>query len=86
MGCPLDTCIENKNKNGEDNNSSTRNNVQVGWLNGLNGHMPLIALGIGMGIGFGGVILVFILCERAKCWLVPQTKPQPFYGVYRFPT
>ena len=52
----------------------------------MDGQMSLITLEIGMGIGFGGAILVFILCERAKCWLDPQTKPQPFYGVYRFPT
>lgn len=84
-GCPLDTCIEKRKEKGEDIGNITRNNVQMGWLNRVDGKMSLIALGIGMGIGFGGVVLFFILCKRARCWMVPQTKPQLFYGVYRFP-
>ena len=48
MGCPLDTCIENKNKNGENNYNSTRNNVQIRWLSQMDGQMSLITLKIRM--------------------------------------
>ena len=47
-GCPLDTCIENKNKNGENNYNSTRNNVQIRWLSQVDGQMSLITLKIRM--------------------------------------
>ena len=89
QGCPLDPCSNQKRKSmGESNSTSKSNHVKVKWLSHVNEKMSLIALGIGLGIGFGGVVFMFIVWERANCWILclsPQ-KPQVFYGVYRLPT
>ena len=82
-GCPLDSCNENErpSKKGIDS-TSMGSNVRVGWLSCVDEKMSLIALGMGTGIGFGGVIVVFMLWERAKNWVVPPNIPKPFWGVY----
>ena len=50
-GFPLPPCTR-------DNGSG--NNVQTGWLSHVNEEVPLIALELGAGIGFGGVVAIFI--------------------------
>jgi hypothetical protein len=89
-GCPLDRCgNENKKPPFTGANSTTKSNhVEVKWLTTVNENMSLIALGMGMVLGFGGVVTMFILWERARCWVlgIPSKKPQVFYGVYRLPT
>jgi hypothetical protein len=88
-GCPIDPCSNRKEKPLIEGNSTNKSNhVKVKWLTHVKENMSLVALGMGMGIGFGGVVTMFIVWERAKCWvlgLAPQ-KPQVFYGMYRIPT
>jgi len=62
------------------------NDVKVSWLSHVEEKMSLIALGIGMGIGFGGVIIIFMLWEKAKHWIMLPNIPENLYGLYRFPT
>ena len=54
------------------------------WLSSVNEHVSLLALGLGLGIGFIGVVSVMLLWDRARPWVMPP-KTQPFYGVYKFP-
>ena len=54
------------------------------WLSSVNQYISLLALGLGLGIGFIGVVSVMLLWDRARRWVMPP-KPQPFYGVYKFP-
>ena len=72
---------------GEDNGGKS-NNVKVGWLSHLNEKMSLLTLGMGFVIGFGGVVAMLILWERARHWVLvlPPNSSQDFYGEYRFPT
>ena len=67
-------------------NVSQSSNVRVTWLSHVDEKMSLIAIGMGTWIGFGGVVTIFMLWERAKHWMVPPNMPQRFVGVYRFPT
>ena len=55
------------------------------WLNHINEKVSLVALGLGVGIGFSGVVIVMASWKKATQWVVPSKK-RPFYGVYRFPT
>ena len=66
-------------------NRSENNNVNVGWLASIDEKISLIAMSVGVGIGFGGVTIMFIMWKRATHWLMVYNKPQPFYGVYRLP-
>jgi hypothetical protein len=84
-GCPIDTCNENKRPKSEDNSSSKSGKPTVGWLSSVDENMSLMALAMGLGIGFGGTIFVFVVWEKARCWVVPPKRPQAFYGVYRLP-
>ena len=61
-------------------------NVEVGWLSHVDENISLIALGMGMRIGFGEVVVLFMSWKRAKHWVMLQNMPQPFFGVYQFPT
>lgn len=63
-----------------------KNNVKVGWLHYIDEKMSLISLGIGAIIGFGGVLIVFIVWKKARDWMVPPNVPKRFYGEYRLPT
>ena len=85
-GFPLDSCNENGRQQRKCDNTSNTSNVKVGWLSHMDENMSLVALGLGMGIGFGGVVSMFMLWKRAKHWVVPPNMPPPFLGVYRFPT
>jgi len=58
---------------------------KVGWLKHVDENISLRALRMGLGIGFGGVITMFIIWKRARNWVIPTIKPQQFYGMYRFP-
>ena len=84
-GCPLDTCNGNKRSEGESNNSGKCGMVKVRCLSRVDEKMSLMALAMGFGIGFGGVVFVFVESKKARCWLLPCNTPQPYYGVYRFP-
>ena len=53
------------------------------WLSHVDEHVSLIALGMGVLIGFGGVVIVMITWDKAKGRVVPP-KAQPLYGVYQF--
>ena len=79
-GYPLQSCKENLNNSAMKGNRSTGQ----GWLSLLDEHVSLIALGLGFGIGFSGVVSTMILWDDARHWVMPP-KTQPFYGVYRFP-
>jgi len=63
-------------------NASKSSKLRVGWLSHMDESMSLIV----SGIVFGGVVIVFMLWKRAKYWMVPKNMPQPFFGVYQFPT
>jgi len=88
-GCPLNPCNENKPPFAPgEGNSGKSNNIKEGWLSHLDEKMSLLALGMGLGIGFGGVVAMFILWERDRHWVLalPHNRSQAFYGEYRFPT
>ena len=60
-------------------------NVKLGWLSCVNEEVSLIALGMGVGIGFGGVVAMLISWERERCWVLglsPNNTQRPFYGLY----
>lgn len=87
-GCPINICSNQKEKPIQvGNNASSSDHVKVKWLSSMNKKMSLVALGTGMGIGFGGVVVMFIVWERARCWVLGSTpkKPQVHYGLYRLP-
>ena len=67
-------------------NVSQSSNVRVTWLSHVDEKMSLIAVGMGTWSGFGGVVVIFMLWERAKHWVVPPNMWQPFVGLYQFPT
>ena len=56
----------------KDNNgkSGKSNNVKMSWLSHVDEKMSLLTLGMGFGIGFGGVVAMFMLWERAKHWVL----------------
>ena len=85
-GCPLDSCNENEIQETKGYNASKSSNVRVGWLSHVDENMSLIALGLGMGIGFGGVVKLIMSWERAQNWVMPPNTPRLFLGEYRFPT
>lgn len=87
QGCPLNSCNVKKAPMGEGNNGKSKH-VKVGWLSHLDEKMSLLALAMGVGIGFGGVVAMFILWKRARHWVLglPPSKSQAFYGEYRLPT
>lgn len=86
-GCPLDPCNKKKIPVKEDNDGNS-SNAKLGWLSQVDKKVSLVALGIGVGIGIWGVIILFIVWERAKLWVLglPHNKSPAFYGLYRFPT
>lgn len=55
------------------------------WLNHVNNVVSLIAVGLGVGIGFIAVVSVIIIWDKAKNWVMPP-RTEPFYGEYQFPT
>lgn len=87
-GFPLPQCNQkDKPKKmlvGDNDNMS----VKRGWLSRVNEEVSLVALGIGTGIGFGGIIAMFILWDKARCWIIspPNNTQKLLYGLYRFPT
>ena len=56
------------------------------WIGHVDENMSLIAVGMGTGIGFGGVVAILMFWERARHWVVPPDMPKTFVGVYRSPT
>jgi hypothetical protein len=78
-GIPLQVCNEKKKQA----QKSMEGGVSRGWLNRVEEHMSLIALVLGLGIGFSGVASVMILWKKARYWVL-QPKIKPFYGVYKF--
>ena len=66
------------------NRSTSYRSTGQGWLSLLDEHVSLIALGLGFGIGFSGVVSTMMLWDDARHWVMPP-KTQPFYGVYKFP-
>jgi hypothetical protein len=65
-------------------NGNSKNNIKGGWLRHMDENMSLITLGMGMGIGFGGVVSIFITWEKYRSWVVSSNRC-PFYGLYQFP-
>ena len=59
-------------------------NKGCAWLSSVDDHVSLLALGLGFGIGFIGVVSAMLLWDRARSWMMPP-KTKPFYGVYKFP-
>jgi len=64
---------------------TTKDTMGSNWLYQLDKWVSLFVLGLGVRIGFGGVVFVMTTWEKAKHWMMPPNK-RPFYGVYRFPT
>ena len=62
-----------------------KGNVKVGWVRFVDEYVSLLALEMGLGIGFGGVVSMFIMWEKARHWLIPPQR-RPFYGMYKFHT
>ena len=84
-GCHLYSCNENERQARKCDNDTKGSNVEVGWFSHVEENMSLIALGMGMRLGFGGVVGIFMLWKRAKDWVVPPNMPRQFLGVYRLP-
>jgi len=78
-GFPLPECKKNASK---------KNNTRSigGWFHYMDKKISLIALGIGVVIRFGGVVMVFISWKKARDWVVPPNRTKLFYGEYRLPT
>ena len=90
-GYPLQPC--NQNNIPMERNDKNNSNNKVGWLSRLDEKISLIAAGMGICIGFWGVVGVLIGWERARNWVMGvhvspnnQRKQRPFYGLYRPPT
>jgi hypothetical protein len=66
----------------EGNRSTKSNDVKLGWFNHVHKKMSIVALGMGLGIGFGGVVGMFIMWEKSKLWFLGPIRPQPFFGMY----
>jgi len=69
--------------------SGSGNNVKARWFNYVNEEISLLALGIGVGNGFVGVVVMFIVWDKARCWvmgLTPNNTQRLVYGLYQFPT
>lgn len=87
-GFPLHPCGEREIPMIKGNDSSKNHIVKVGWFHRVDEKISVVALGIGLGIGFGGTIAMLNMWEKARLWMSSlwPIKPQPYYGVYRFPT
>ena len=86
-GFPLLPCKQKDMSMARDNGSGS--NVETRWLSHVNEEVSLIAMELGAGIGFGGVVAMFIAWDRARCWVLglpPNSTRKPFYGLYRFST
>jgi hypothetical protein len=44
---------------------------EVGWADHLNEKISFSALWLGVGFGFGGVVGVMAMWDKAKHWMVP---------------
>ena len=80
-GYPLQVCKETQNNNTMED---VHNSKGHGWLSHVDEHVSLFALGLGLVIGFFGVVTVMILWDDARHWVMPP-HIQPYYGVYKFP-
>lgn len=86
-GLPLPTCKKNdKPKKTIGGGKSNQTNAKKGLLSYANKKVSLLALSLGLGIGFGRVVVMFIIWDKARSWVMgmPCHKQKPFYGVYRF--
>jgi len=70
--------VENERQTRKGDNDGVRSNVRMGWLSHVDENMSLTALKIGIGIGFGGVVVVFMLWEKARHWVVPPNTKLSF--------
>jgi len=89
-GFPLPQCNE-KNKQNKTLVGATgkHGNIRKGWLSHVDEKVSLTALGIGVGVGFVAVVIMFITWDKARYWVVglhSKNIRRPFYGLYRFPT
>jgi hypothetical protein len=75
-GYPLQPCKHQKRSPIRDD--------KKGWLRHVDAKKSLITLAMGIRIGFGRVVSMFITWEKTRSWLVPPNICL-FYGVYRFP-
>ena len=74
-GCPLDPCNEIERQRRKGDNDSKSCNVRVKWLSHIDENISLTAMKMGIGIGFGGVVALFMSSQRAKHWIVPPNIP-----------
>lgn len=63
---PLPTCKEEEKQTLK----STIGRVSQSWSSQVKKHISLIALKFGIGIGFGGVMSVMILWNKARNWII----------------
>jgi len=82
----LQACMHKKRR--PERGFGAHRNVKGGWLNRVDEKISLVALEMRVGIGFGAVVGVLIVWERARGWVMgmPSSKSQVFYGMYRLPT
>lgn len=90
-GFPLLPCNEmDKPKKADTRDNGGTTNIKRGWLDDIDEKLSLIALELGMGIGFGVVVAMFIVWDKARHWVLalpPYNNIQkPSYGLYKFPT
>lgn len=83
-GYPLQPCKKMENNKERDGATCVNITKDRGWLNQVDEHVSLIALGLGLGIGFNGVVFFIIMWDKAWQWMVPPKK-SAFYGVYQPP-
>ena len=89
-GFPLPPCKQkDKSRKIVARHIGSGSNAKLGWLSRVNEEVSLIALGMEVGIRFGGIAVMFISWERARCWILglpPNNTQRPLYGLYQFPT
>jgi hypothetical protein len=81
---PLHPCEKAKNNEERGLEACVNASKGHGWLDRVDEHVSLIALGLGIGIGFNGVVTLIIMWDKAWQWMVPPKK-RTVYGVYRSP-
>jgi hypothetical protein len=70
-GFPLPPCKQKDKPNkASTGDNGDRSNVKRGWLSYVDEEVSLTALTLGLGIGFGGFVAMFIAWDKARCWLM----------------
>jgi Leucine-rich repeat (LRR) protein len=71
-GYPLQACNETKINKKRGDGAPINVSKSWRWLNLVDEHVSLIALSVGLAIGFGKVVTMIIMWKKAWYWMVPQ--------------